>query len=441
MKAIYLSNRFYILIATGVGLFVMSYFFPLIYKGVYIYLILQLAALVYDYWNLSAQAKVVKGARIVDAKMSLSDHQEIVYTIGNHSKKALNVNLIDELPFQLQHREDIATFRILKESTRRISHDIRPTKRGEYGFGNLYAYLSSDYPGLMQYKIALQGGEQVTVYPSILQMKKYALQIFSKTASNYGIRKIRTIGENDEFEHIREYSNGDNIKSINWKATSGKAKLLVNQYQDTRSQMVYCVIDKGRTMQQPFDGLTLLDYAINSSLVIANIVLRKYDNAGLITFSNKVDDLIPAKSNLNQLDSILQRLYGQTTLFLESDFKLLYFNVRRYIAKRSILFIYTNFEDKFDLTRNLPYIKLINKYHLLILVNFVNTEVESAANAPAYEISDIYKKAIAKSSIIEKEIIAKELKSHGIEVILTKPQELSINVINKYLEIKAKRMK
>jgi uncharacterized protein (DUF58 family) len=442
MKNTYLSYKVYF-IATAIILFMVatSSMGRLYLIGLLAFLLL-FGIILYDFITLKIKLKYLSGYRTIHDKLSLGDHQEVIYHVKNEATKAMRFDMYDEFPVQLQIREAVGLdVMVGAQNSRTISYGIYPTERGVYNFGHLYGLFKNVLPGLIKIRVTLESEKEVVVYPSIMQMKRYALQIFSKTASFYGIRNIRTIGENDEFEHIRNYATGDNIKSINWKATSRKNELLVNQYQDSRSQMIYCIVDKGRAMEMPFNSLSLLDYSINTSLVLTNIALRKYDKAGLITFSHKMDDLIKAEANLNQLELINHALFKQATDFKESNFQLLYYTIRKTITRRSILFLFTNFEDYFDLEKNLPYIKSINDRHLLILISFVNSEVEKRATLDANNKEQIYSKTIAQKTINDKEHIMREIRNAGIQVILTKPEDLSISVINKYLEIKAKRMK
>jgi uncharacterized protein (DUF58 family) len=396
---------------------------------------------IYDVYLLYRVQSKLSGQRDVEDKLSLGDNQDILYTLHNESDRPLHVGIIDELPLQYQYRKYIDYIQLFPKSTRSIAHEIKPLSRGVYAHGTMSAMISTSFPRLLQYRKSVDTPQSVHVYPSVIQMRKYTMVLLSKTASFMGIRKIRTVGENDEFELLRSYVSGDSIKSINWHATSRRGDLIVNQYQDTRSQMVHCIIDKGRSMEMPFEGLSLLDYSINSTLVISNIVLQKHDKLGLIAFSDYIDTMLGAESKSNQLQSVQELLYKQETAFKESNFELLYHTVRKRISKRSILFIFTNFEDKYDLERNLPYFKLLNRYHLLVVISFINVEIENAALETANEKSSIYRKVVAQSTINEKAIIMRELSALGIQVILTRPEQLSINVINKYLEIKARRLK
>jgi uncharacterized protein (DUF58 family) len=438
---LYLKNRFYICLGGCIVLFLIAYSFPkLLGLGWIVSIILVILVLV-EFVLLWKSGQDISSSRKVNEKLSLGDKQIITYTLVNESAFNLNFEYTDELPFQFQHRGYIRVGKIDKDAAIKFTFKIQPTIRGAYDFGQLHVYISTSFLGLIQRKITKNIPESVAVYPSFIQMKKYEMQVFSQTASLAGIRRVREIGENDEFEHIRNYAQGDNIKSINWRATSRRNELMVNQYENSKSQMVYTIIDKGRSMKMPFEGLTLLDYAINTSLVVSNIVLRKYDKAGLITFSDKVGAMVKADSQQHQLQKITKHLYDQKTGFRESNFELLFYTLRSQISRRSILLFFTNFELAYEMRRNLKFFKSLNQKHLLVIVMFINTELESAQFNDTRRMKDIYYKTFAQRTIIEKEKISDELRANGIQVILTKPQDLSINTVNKYLEIKAKRMR
>ena len=389
---------------------------------------------------LQSIADNISGKREMAERLSLGDKQTVSYIISNKNQRKVDLELVDELPKQFQYRESIGSLRLNAKESKVLDYEIQPLERGKYAYGRLFGYLSISLPGLVQQQIRLVEPEAILVYPSIIQMRKYELQLDSRTATLSGIRRIRRVGENDEFEYIRNYTIGDNIKSINWKATSRKNDLMVNQYQNTRSQMIYAIVDKGRSMKMPFFDMTLLDHSINAALVIVNIVLKKYDKAGLITFSNKIGNVLKAESNPNQLERITKYLYDQKTNFLESNFELLFYTIRKNISRRSILFFFTNFETTNDLERNLPYLRAINKMHLLVVIIFINVELLSTTELECKTLPDIYLKTFAKKTIVDKEKLKIKLESHRIQCILTRPEDLSINVINKYLEIKSKRM-
>lgn len=269
-------------------------------------------------------------------------------------------------------------------------------------------------------------------------MRKYELMAFTNKLKDYGMKKIRRIGHTMEFEQIKDYTLGDDVRNINWKASAKRNQLMINQFQDEKSQPVYSVIDKGRVMKMPFEGLKLVDYAINATLVISNIALKKGDKAGMFSFSNKVDNQVMAQKRTSQMNLILETLYNLNTDFRESDFSRLYIDIKRKITQRSLLLLYTNFETLDALHRQLPYLQAIAKNHLLVVVFFENTELSQMLHEPAETTQEIFTKTIAEKFAYEKKLIVNELNKFGIQTILTKPQELTVNTINKYLEIKAR---
>jgi uncharacterized protein (DUF58 family) len=198
------------------------------------------------------------------------------------------------------------------------------------------------------------------------------------------------------------------------------------------------VIDKGRVMKMPFNGLSLLDYAINASLILSNVVLKKQDKAGMFTFSKKVENIIVSERRTTQMNLILESLYNVKTNFYESDYSRLYADIKRTITHRSLIMLYTNFETLEGLKRQLPYLRAIAKNHMLIVVFFKNTKLDKIVNQKANTIQEVYDKVVAEKFIFEKKQIVSELKKYGINTILTAPENLSIDSINKYLEIKSR---
>ena len=188
----------------------------------------------------------------------------------------------------------------------------------------------------------------------------------------------------------------------------------------------------------PFAELSLMDYAINASLALSNIVLRKHDKAGLITFSDVVGTTIKADNKPDQLHQILEALYREKERPLEANFELLYHIARKLVNGRSLLLLFTNFESRYAMERVLPTLRRINHLHLLVVVFFENTEIRDFADQAARNIEEIYTQTVARNFLAEKLAIAQVLQQHGIQTVLTRPEELSMNTVNKYLELKSR---
>ena len=407
------------------------------YSASWYLLFVLLTFTVIDVILLFAAGNNVTGTRNTPEKLSNGDENDVTIYLQNKYSFPVWVKVIDEIPFQFQKRDFEVKRKVNANEKDSFKYFLRPTERGEYLFGKLNVYAASPLR-LISRRFVYEDQKMVPTYPSYVQLRKYDLMAFSNHLFQYGLKKIRRIGHTMEFEQIKEYVQGDDLRTINWKATAKKNQLMVNQYQDEKSQNVYMVIDKGRVMKMPFNGLSLLDYAINATLVLSNVILKKGDKAGMFAFSKKVENRIVAEKRLSQMQQIMENLYNIKTVFFESDFSRLYVDVKKHINQRSLIILYTNFETLDGLHRQLPYLKGIAKSHLLVVVFFNNTELNDLSQKKATNIQEVYDKVIAEKFAFEKRLIVNELKKYGIYSVLTQPENLTLDTINKYLEIKAR---
>ncbi|KAB1153664.1 DUF58 domain-containing protein [Tenacibaculum aiptasiae] len=438
-KSIYIHNRFFIYISIISGLFLLSFWLPVLYSLTWMLVWLFLITMCIDLIVLYRFKKGFSAQRIVSDKLSNSDENEIAITLENRYPFQVFVSVIDELPEQFQKRDFDYQTSLQVADKKTFSYNVRPVERGEYKFGNLHVFVSTLLQ-IFSRRYVFANDKDVKVYPSYVQMKKYEFLAMHNNLTEFGMKKIRRIGHTMEFEQIKNYIPGDDVRTINWKATAKRGELMVNQYQDEKSQPIYSIIDVGRVMKMPFEGLKLLDYAINSTLAFSNIALLKNDKAGMLTFSKNVEKIIAASNKKTNLSVINEELYKITTDFSDANFALLYATIKRKINQRSLLILYTNFEHISALKRQLPYLKMIAKKHLLVTVFFENTELDKLITENSEDLQSIYHKTIAEKYAYEKRLIVKELEKNRVHAILTKPAQLSVNVINKYLEFKAKGM-
>lgn len=435
----YTGRWFYSIGMVAVIIFLISFGLPVLYPVGWVVLAVWLLLILLDVFLLFRMKQPVRCRRITPRLMNLGDEHLIRMEINSDAQRELYFEVIDELPEQFQLRDFFVEFKLKPGDQKIIEYSLRPLVRGEYTFRNINVYIHSSLR-LVQRRIVFDQKTVLPVYPSIIQMKNMALQVFSGITRQSGIRRLRRLGHSYEFEQIKNYVSGDDYRSVNWKATSRRRELMVNHYVDEKSQQIYSVIDKSRSMMLPFGGLSLMDYAINTTLALSNVILKKDDKAGLITLSDKIDSFVVAERNRVQLKRMLDALYKQEESDFESNYDLLYTSIRQNIHVRSLLFMYTNFESMYALDRVLPILRKLNKLHLLVVVFFENTEVKDFMNQPAGSIRDIYTKTIARQVNAEKAQIAFRLRQFGIQVVYTPPEELSINTINKYLELKARGM-
>jgi uncharacterized protein (DUF58 family) len=437
-KDLFLGNRLFFGLAVSVILFLLSFFLSWLGDIPLFFVCALILLLLIDLILLSRTQNGLFASRNAPERLSNGDENDLSIYVESFYPFPISLGLIDEIPFQFQKRDVWFKISLKSREHKMIHYQLRPTKRGEYEFGNVWAYVQSPL-ALISRRYNFEQAEVLPVYPSFLQMQKYELLAVSNRLTEQGIKKIRRIGHSMEFEQIKNYVPGDDYRTINWKATARKGDTMVNAFTDEKSQQVYCIIDKSRVMKMAFEGLSLLDYAINATLALLNVAMLKEDRSGLITVSEKIGAVLPADRRPGHLHKILQILYKEKTRYLETNMELLYSMVRTVIKQRSLVIYFTNFESLSAMERQLPYLRKMARLHLLLVVFFKNTELEILTEKTAVDVEEIYIKTIAEKFMFEKKLIVKELNTYGIQSILCAPKDLTVNTINKYLEIKTRQ--
>jgi uncharacterized protein (DUF58 family) len=436
---IFPSHRFYFVAVFLCVILFIGYYYPFLFslgKGLtLVFFGITILDITLLFWS---RGRIVVERSLPD-RFSNGDDNEVVFTLLNLYGFTVHLEVLDEIPAKFQRRDLTLELSLKSNENSKRSYTLRPIERGEYLFGKTNVLITTSV-GFITRRSVFGESKTVKVYPSFLNLEKYELSAISQTLKLSGQKRMRKIGQSTEFDHIKEYVIGDDPRHINWKASARSTHLMLNHYVDEKSQPIYSVIDKGRPMKMPFEGMTLLDYAINASLVLSNVAIKKGDRAGLITFQHKPETFIPAQKRNLQINYLLETLYNQETQFNEPDFATLYWYLMQKVKQRSLLMMYTNFESIYTLERQLPYLKMINRHHLLLLIFFKNTELDKVIKEPTQSTIDVYNKSIAKQIADEKANIQKILMQNGILSLYTSPKNLNVDVINKYIEIKTKRL-
>jgi uncharacterized protein (DUF58 family) len=445
----YISRRFYITLSVVVLVLASGYLWSPMFTVGRVLLLLFVVAVVTDIillWRtyVNTQRSTLNAFRQLSDRFSNGDENDVRIRVESSYPFPVRVEVMDEIPFIFQRRDICFRAHIEKEEAKTIRYSLRPTHRGVYGFGQIRVFAASPI-GLVQRRFTCGEAKDVKVYPSFLMLHQYELLAISNNLTEMGIKRIRRVGHHTDFEQIKDYVAGDDFRTINWKASARRSKLMVNVYQDERSQQIISVIDKGRVMQQAFQGMTLLDYSINASLVLSYVAMYKEDRAGLATFSSDFDTFVPASRRPGHLQVLMEALYAQQTEFGETDYSALVANLNKHVTKRSLIVLYTNFTGQVSLQRQLPYFQQLNQRHRLLVVFFEDVELkEYLATHHSHHnrrrsTEDYYRQVMADRFVYEQRLIVSTLRQHGILSLLTTPDNLSVDVINRYLEMKQRQ--
>lgn len=434
----FINKRLYIVVIGIILCFIAGYISVFLFTLAQMFLLLLIVLCLYEIVLLFfVKKKAITCRRECAERFSNGDNNEIVLHLSNTYPFPVSLEIIDEIPPVFQRRDLLFQMKMHKQENKILKYSIRPVRRGVYHFSRINVFATTRI-GFISRRFKTGEECDVKVYPSYLLLKHYEIIATSNKLNLIGNKKINKIGQQLEPDQIKDYVKGDDYRIINWKATARRNKLMANVFQDEKAQNVFCVIDKGRTMQSAFEEMTLLDYSINATLALSYVAMLKGDKTGLLTFESKFDTLIhPSRSSM-QMNQIMEALYAQQTAFAESDYLTLYQQINKDVRNRGLLLIFTNFDSVAAMQHQLRYLSMIAKRHTVLVVFFENTELDELSTKTPESKEDFYETVIAEKLGYEKRLIVSKLRQHNILSLLTHPANLTVDVINRYLEIKAR---
>lgn len=433
IRSLYISSRFF---QVGIGLvlfWLWAFLWPILFVPAIVCTVFFWGYAVWDIIRLYGTH--LEGERICADRFSNGDLNPVSLTLENLSSKVVDVRIIEEFPDQFQIRDHQWFVRLEPKHRRSYQYELRPVKRGRYQFGYLWLYARHPY-GWFERRFQAAAFREVAVYPSFHQLKSNQFLAFHRNSLRAGAKKRKRLGLSTEFEQIKNYIPGDDVRHINWKATARKGSLMLNQYRDEKTQQLICMVDKGRRMELPFHDMSLLDYAINASLAISDIALRSEDRVGLLTYGAKLSSWVSPEKGIHHLQRIQEILYHQKTDFTESNVEKAAAWVNRKAYERSLIIYFNNYTSLLSLERDLDYLRALSRRHLLVVVLFKNRPLEELSLQAPQTTREVYHQVVAEQLVQEQQLMVRKLRRWGILSILTHPEDLNISTINTYLRIK-----
>lgn len=431
--SLFLTKRFFYVATAMIALFLLGYPIPFLFHVARVLLCVWGLLLLIDFGMLyfvrSKQMVAERGCR---DRFSNGDPNEVEISLRSPYSFSTYVEVIDEMPIDFQMRDFVLCDKFSAQEERKLTYSLTPHHRGTYCFNRIRVYFATPI-GLLYRRYTRGSKQEVKVYPSFSKLSLYSLMC-NHRLDEYGIKRIRQVGADTDFEQIKDYIQGDEYRHINWKASARAHQLKVNVYQQDRSMPVYAIVDKGRMMQQSAFGNTYLELAINAALALSYVALKKDDQAGLVTLSTAVDSFVAARKNGPQMQILMEALYNQQTHFAESDYSALSTHFTQRVTKRCLAVLFANFATLNGLDRELPYLLQIARRHQLLVVLFRDREMEAFIARQPKDTEDYYQQIAVEKYYREKRLIINKLRQNNILTLYTLPENLSVGIINKYLE-------
>jgi uncharacterized protein (DUF58 family) len=401
-------------------------------------------AAVLDFW-FTPGPRVLRVMRMAPERVSLLTRQEIVLLITNQAPMALRLRLRDAPPLELQTEEGADWCGVVPaEGEVQVRYVVLPAVRGQHAWGPIHIRYRSLW-GLWERGLVVPGGQTIRVYPGLADIERYHLLARANRLEQLGVRKVKARGQT-EFESLRDYAEGDDVRLLDWKATARRSRLTVRQLRTERNQSIILLIDSGRLMNAEEAGATKLDHAINAALLLAHVGLTRGDKVGLCTFSHKQHAWVAPRSQPGHQQILTETLYDLRGDFTESDHGRALAAVSARHGKRALLVVLTDFTDAATAQEMVAQVAHAGRRHLVLLAALKDRYLLRPAGAGADGTSSIKEQALSPVTIGFRQAVALELlhqraevlealRRHGVQVIDVAPGDLAPAVLNKYLEV------
>jgi uncharacterized protein (DUF58 family) len=360
-------------------------------------------------------------------------------TIENRSGLTLLGSVRDDLPDGFQSKPDQHPLRLPPKGRVTFRRKLTPGRRGAFQLEFATIRFYSPLRLWIRY-IDIPVPSQLNVYPDMKQLSDYALLARTNRLSLIGVRRTRRIGQDSDFERLRDYSRDDNFRHIDWRSTAKRNKLTVRQFQSDQSQRVIFLLDCGRMMTNTRNGYTLLDHALNSALMMAYVALHQGDEVGMLCFSDSVHAFIPPHGGRSQMNRLIHASFDQFPRMVESRYDQAFLYLRNHCKRRSLVVLATNVIDEVNAAAITDYLGNINGQHLPMGVILRDRTIFEAADHPEGGDMNMYRAAAAADILVWRDQVLKDLEHRGVLLVDTFPDELTAPLVNRYLDIKAKHL-
>ncbi len=399
-------------------------------------------ALILADWRLSPQRKDWALTRSHDERLSLAAQNRITVTVRlRRGRRAYQVWLRDEPPtgFVIAAQERILHGQVTPGSEQQFAYFVRPPRRGDYTFGDLHLRWQSPL-GCLRRQATFRAAEPVKVYPNLVDVKKYDLLLRKNRLWEIGLRNTRLLGSGTEFERLRDYLPDDEYRRINWKATARRGKPISVEYETERSQNLLALLDIGRMMRSPVGEVAKLDYAINAVLLLAYVAAQKGDKLGLLTFADTVQTWVAPRGGKGQFHRLLEQLYAVEGQPVEPDYQVAFGYLAAKQSKRSLVLVFTDLTGSLSTEALVAQLSRLRQRHLPLLVTLRDPTVQHLAQQPIGDSTTLYQRTVAEQLLDERRLVLERLQQQGVLTLDVAADELSMAVINRYLELKARTL-
>jgi uncharacterized protein (DUF58 family) len=407
--------------------------------GLMVYDLAMLAAAYLDYRR-TEEISFLEVSRHMPRRFMIGEENEVQIHIAHRAHREITFQIKDEYPPELELRGDRLLIvtpkrRITREAEAMVSYRLYAASRGDYGFGDIILRWRGPW-GLVIKQARLPAAERIKVYPNINEARRHELSARRNRQLLFGLRKTRVRGHGREFESLRDYVRGDEIRNISWTATARRGRLITKQYQIERNQSIVVMLDAGRLMTSRIEHLSKLDHAINAALSIGYVATSAGDNVGLLVFNRQVVTYIPPQRGHAQLLAMTEALYNVRAEMIEPSYARAFQYLSQNCKKRSLVVILTDLVDRDASADLLAYTSALLPRHLPLIVTIGDNDLRALVAQEPKVVADVYRQSVAEELLQQREEALGRIIELGGLALDVPAGQLSFQLVNKYLEVK-----
>ena len=370
---------------------------------------------------------------------SLGKRHPVTLTLTNLLTRDAHVIVRDGVPWELNAEPAEFAVHVPPRSRTTLEYHLRPARRGAMALQTTFLRVPSRW-GLWLRDFQEHVPGMVHVYPDLKQLDEYALLARTDRLSLMGLRKARLIGQDNEFERLRDYTLDDNFKHIDWRSTARRQKLTVRDFQANQSQRLMFLIDCGRMMTNTAAGLSLLDHAFNAMLMLSYVALSKGDNVGALLFSDEIHAFVPPGGGRGHMQRLLHAAFDRFPRRVESRYDEAFLQLNSRCRKRSLVVLITNVIDDVNTRQIQGHLGRLVGRHLPLGVLLRDRRVFDALAVDDADDENIYRRAAAADMLAWRHQTLGDLQASGVLSLDVFPEQLTAPLVNQYLDIKARHL-
>lgn len=360
-------------------------------------------------------------------------------TLNHHGRRPRLLWIRDGLPNELEAQPDEFALQLAPRSRTTVDYTLTARRRGAFALSTVHVRARSRW-GLWQRLIDYSAADELSVYPDMKQLAKYAILARHNRLNLMGLRSTRKLGQDNEFERLRDYTLDDSYKHIDWRTTARRGRLTVKDFQRNQSQRLMFLVDCGRMMTNEAAGLSLLDHSLNAMLMLSYVALSHGDAVGLLCFSDEVHGYQPPTGGMRQMNRLLHASFDRFPRLVESRYDLAFMYLAQHCRKRTLVVLISNVIDEVNANQIRDHLRSVTGRHLTLAALLRDRRLFEQADAPQPQGPQLFRTAAAAEMLTWRRQVIRQLTNQGALALDVFPEDLAAPLVNRYLDIKTRQL-